>query len=82
MNANNDSLDLLGLFVNNFDVDTIYELGWYAASQWTAVVSGVLIALAIAIRSFEEKVTLASGGQTNYLKFATTTFLVAIAMGL
>lgn len=82
MNPDHDSLDLLGLFVNNFDVDTIYELGWYAASQWTAIVSGILIAIAIAIRSFEEKVTLASGGQTNYMKFVTTTFLVAIAMGL
>lgn len=82
MNPDHDSLDLLGLFVNNFDVDTIYELGWYAASQWTAIVSGILIAVAIAIRSFEEKVTLASGGQTNYMKFVTTTFLVAIAMGL
>ncbi|MCG8313817.1 MAG: hypothetical protein MI976_11420 [Pseudomonadales bacterium] len=82
MNQGNDSLDLLGLFVNNFDVNVIYELGWYAASQWTAVVSGVLIALSIAIRSFEEKVSLASGGQTNYLKFGTTTLLIAVAMGL
>jgi hypothetical protein len=81
MNADSSGLDLLGLFVNNFDVGVIYDLGWYAAKEWMAAISGIILAIAIAIRSFEEKITLASGGETDYQKFFTTTMLVAIAMG-
>ncbi len=75
------SLDLLDIFVSNFDVGAIYDMGWYAADQWMFAVSGVVTALAIAIRSVEEKVNMASGKQSNYNNFFVVSILVAVAIG-
>jgi hypothetical protein len=74
-------LDLMGTFVNNFNIDDIYEAGWFAAQQWVGFVSGTLVALAVGIRSFEEKINMISTGRSNYLGMFTNVILVAIAIG-
>ncbi|MCP3671501.1 MAG: hypothetical protein GY814_13940 [Gammaproteobacteria bacterium] len=77
-----ESLDLFAFFIEQFSVDSIYELGWYAARDWMAVVTGVLVAIAIGIRMVEEKVAVIGSGKSNYIKMATSVLLVAVAIAL
>jgi hypothetical protein len=76
------SLSLFVLFVEHFEVARIYEVGWMAAREWMAVVTGVLLAIAIGIRSLEEKVNLLSGGQSGYMKMVVNIFILTCAIGL
>lgn len=57
--------DLMGFFITNFDVKTVYEAGWSAAQAWMAVVSGAVLALAILIRAVQEQL---AGGKGDYMK--------------
>jgi hypothetical protein len=82
MDDNYSGLSLFVIFTQGFDVSAIYEIGWIAAREWMAIASGVLLAIAISIRSLEEKVNLLSGGQGGYLKMVTNVLLIASAMGL
>lgn len=82
MDDSANSLSLLNFFVNSFSVDTVYELGWYAARDWMILISGTLVAIAIAIRFAEEKAAFFTTGQTNYKKAATNILLVALAIGM
>lgn len=76
------SLDLMGTFANNFNLDDIYEAGWYAAQAWMGVISGTLVALAIGIRSLEEKINLITTGKSNYLAMFTNVIIIAVCIGL
>lgn len=74
-------LDLMGTFVNNFKIEDIYEAGWFAAQGFVGLVSGTLVALAVGIRSFEEKINMISTGRSNYLGMFTNVVLIAVAIG-
>lgn len=57
--------DLMGFFITNFDVQTVYNAGWKAAQGWTGLVSGLFLALAIAIRTVQEQL---GGAKADYVK--------------
>lgn len=73
--------NLFIFFFETFSVEEIYHLGWYAAREWMALISGVLIALAIGIRMVEERVNYFTQGKTDHVKMATNVLLIAIAIG-
>lgn len=77
-----ESFSLFSLFVDHLDVNSIYELGWYAASQWMALIAGILAALAIGIRVAEEKINIISSGQSRYTELIVTTLLIVCAIAL
>lgn len=77
-----NGLDLLGLFVNNFDIQVIYELGWYAAWQWTALISGIVLAIAISIRMVEEKIKMVKGGASEYMNAGTTVLIITVLLAV
>lgn len=80
--ASQSGMDLFGLFVNNFDTNVIYEMGWYAAQQWTVLISGTVMALAIGIRMTQEKLALIGEGRANYTKAVMNIIVIAVAIGL
>lgn len=77
-----DTSNLIGFFTHVFSINQIYELGWYAARDWMLGITGVLLAIAIAIRNVEEKIYSLSNGQTNYVKMVTHVVLIGFAIGL
>ncbi len=81
----NQSESIGGMFsmlFDNFRVSDIYVIGWEAADQWMMLVAGVLVVIAIAIRSIEEQANLLSGGESGYLKMAVNVFMVMVALGM
>lgn len=76
------SLSLFIIFVEAFNASDIYDIGWMAARSWMIGISGVLIAIAIAIRSTEEHVNLLKGGQSGFIPMAINIMIIAFAIGL
>jgi len=76
------SLSLFVIFLDGFNVGEIYRLGWHAASQWMVFVTGIITALAIAIRSLEEHINLLSGGQSGYQKMVVNILVITVAIGM
>lgn len=73
---------LFSLLFKNFHISDIYVVGWDAAQQWMALVTGILVVIAIGIRSVEEQVNLLSGGQSGYQRMVTNVVLIGVAIGL
>src|SRR5690554_995063 len=69
--------DLMAFFITNFNIQTIYDAGWKAAQAWTVLVSGSILALAIAIRIVQEQFAGAKADYTkaikDFLLYATLT---------
>lgn len=76
------SLSLFSLFIQGFNVDYIYEQGWKAADQWMMLVSGILMAIAISIRSAEEHVNTLKGGQSGFNRFVIDTIIIGASVAL
>lgn len=79
-----NTFDLLGFFIINFRVETIYESGWQAAMAWTALMSSSVLALSIIIRVTQEQLAGAKSDQVKAMKdfviyaILTATFFVFI----
>lgn len=76
------TLDIFGFFINNFHVSDIYKFGWYAAQEWTALVAGILIALATSIRWLEESAKGLSTGKSNQLHGLVSAVGYAVLIGV
>jgi hypothetical protein len=74
-----DSLDLLRFFTENFSISTIYDVGWNAAYQWMALTSGVILVLAMMIRSGQE---LLAGSKSDWYSATKEFLLYAAAIAL
>lgn len=74
-----DSLDLLRFFTENFSISTIYDVGWNAAYQWMALTSGVILVLAMMIRSAQE---LLAGSKSDWYSATKEFLLYAAAISL
>lgn len=71
--------DLMGFFITNFDIQTIYDAGWKASQAWIAAIGGVIMALSMMIRTVQE---MANGSKADYAKAAKdfVTYSVMYAM--
>lgn len=74
-----NSLDLLRFFTENFSISTIYDVGWNAAYQWMALTSGVILVLAMMIRSGQE---LLAGSKSDWYNAIKEFLLYATAIAL
>lgn len=74
-----NSLDLLRFFTENFSISTIYDVGWNAAYQWMALTSGVILMLAMMIRSGQE---LLAGSKSDWYNAIKEFLLYATAIAL
>lgn len=74
-----NSLDLLRFFTENFSISTIYDVGWNAAYQWMALTSGVILVLAMMIRSGQE---LLAGSKSDWYSAIKEFLLYATAIAL
>lgn len=57
--------DLMGFFITNFDIQTIYDAGWKASQGWVAAIGGVIMALSMLIRTVQE---MMNGSKADYPK--------------
>ncbi|MBL4703860.1 MAG: hypothetical protein JKY54_05025, partial [Flavobacteriales bacterium] len=80
MDMGESGITLISIFITNFKISEIYNLGWDAARSWMVLVSGVVITIAIGIRSMEEQTNLLTKGQANYGDMVVKVFIIALAM--
>ena len=82
MGDGNTSASLFAQFITSFDTRYIYEAGWESVQVWTAIVTGILISIAITVRTLEEKVNLIGGGQAGFRKMASDVFFICFATAM
>ena len=77
-----DSLDLLGFFVEHFEINDIYKYGWIAARDWMILISGILVVISLSIRWTEEQVTLFTTGKNKMTEAMYTVAAIAISISI
>jgi hypothetical protein len=75
MGANASIIDF---FLNDFNISDIYDAGWYAAESWMLLISGLLLAISLAIRSVEEKHALLTTGKSDLIGAATSAIIITV----
>ena len=76
------SFSLFHIFFEEFDVDTIFRLGWEAAREWTAMVSATILLIATMIAVLEEKYKGIANDRQNYQGLIARALTITAAVAL